>query len=119
MGNACTTGSGSGPVPLPIGRFGNSGVGAVQGPGLVNLSAGLSKTFAISERLRIKTEGTFTNILNHTTLGDPNMDLSSPSFGVISNSIGSDFGGGAHRQISVLVEFWAALQADEKNTSIR
>jgi hypothetical protein len=38
LGTACTTGSGSGPVPLPIGRFGNSQVGTVEGPGLVNAS---------------------------------------------------------------------------------
>ena len=40
--------------PLPIGRFGNSQVGSVEGPGLVNLSAGLSKSFAITERLRVR-----------------------------------------------------------------
>ena len=49
-GNACTTGAGFKPLdrlrlpPLPIGRFGNSQVGSVEGPGLVNLSAGMSKS---------------------------------------------------------------------------
>jgi len=118
-GNPCTTGVGFnpltlaplGPVPLPIGRFGNSQVGYVEGPGLVNLSAGLSKTFSITERIKLKTEGTFTNVLNHINLGDPNMDLSSPSFGLITGVVGvsngrpSDFGGARTGQIAARLEF--------------
>ncbi|HEY6490414.1 MAG: TonB-dependent receptor [Terracidiphilus sp.] len=111
VGTPCTTGSGSGPVPLPIGRFGNSQVGSVEGPGLVNLSTGLSKTFALTERLHLRAEGTFTNVLNHTNLGDPNTNLSSPSFGLISGTIGSyngtpaDFGGARSGQVSARIEF--------------
>lgn len=123
VGNPCTTGAGftptltgtfvaNSPVPLPIGRFGNSQVGTVQGPGLFNLSGGLSKTFTITERLKVKTEGTFTNVLNHANLGDPNLNLSSGSFGLISGVVGSgtgnapsDFGGARSGQISVRAEF--------------
>ena len=113
VGNACTTGAGFNPLtgaalsphPLPIGRFGNSQVGSVEGPGLFNLSAGLSKAFSITERVKLKTEGTFTNVLNHTNLGDPNMNLSSPSFGLVSNSISSDFGGARTGQVSARLEF--------------
>jgi hypothetical protein len=92
-------------VPNPIGRFGNSGVGTVEGPGLVNLSSGLSKSFAITEHMHLKAEGTFTNVLNHTNLGDPNMDLSSASFGLITGTIGSDFGGARTAQIAARLEF--------------
>jgi hypothetical protein len=92
-------------VPNPIGRFGNSQVGSVVGPGLVNLSAGLSKSIPLTERFKLKAEGTFTNILNHTNLGDPNMDLSSSSFGLITSSIGSDFGGARTAQVSARLEF--------------
>ena len=105
VGNPCTTGSGTGPHPLPIGRFGNSEVGSVEGPGLVNLSSGLSKSFAITERFKLKAEGTFTNVLNHTNLGDPNMNLSSGSFGLVSSTIGSDFGGARTAQVSARLEF--------------
>ena len=111
-GNACTTGAGydasGSPIgnhPLPIGRFGNNQVGSVEGPGLVNLSAGLSKSFALAEGIHMKLEGTFTNVLNHTNLGDPNMDLSSTSFGLISSSIGSDFGGARTGQVAARLEF--------------
>ena len=111
-GNPCQTGAGFdstgkaiGNSPLPIGRFGNSPVGSVTGPGLVNLSTGLSKSFPIFERFQMKIEGTFTNVLNHTNLGDPNLDLSSSSFGQVTNTIGSDFGGARTGQISARLEF--------------
>ena len=90
---------------MPIGRFGNSEVGTVEGPGLVNLSSGLSKTFAVTERIKLKAEGTFTNVLNHTNLGDPNMNLSSGSFGIVAGTVGSDFGGARTGQISARLEF--------------
>ena len=111
-GTACTTGSGyssagvaNSPYPNPIGRFGNAQVGSVVGPGTVNLSSGLSKSFAITERIHLRAEGTFTNILNHTNLSDPNMDISNPSFGLITSAIGSDFGGARSGQVSMRLDF--------------
>jgi hypothetical protein len=67
--------------------------------------------FSITERVKLRAEGTFTNVLNHTNLGDPNMDLSSSSFGLISGTIGSyngtpaDFGGARTGQVSMRIEF--------------
>ncbi len=104
-GTACTTGSGSGPVPNPIGRFGNAGAGSIVGPGTINLSSGLSKVFPITERVNFRVEGTFTNVLNHTNLGDPNADVASPSFGLINSTIGSDYGGARSGQISARLDF--------------
>jgi Carboxypeptidase regulatory-like domain len=104
-GTACTTGSGTGLVPNPIGRFGNAGAGSIVGAGTVNLSTGLSKVFPITERLQFRLEGTFTNVLNHTNLGDPNVNVASPSFGLINNTIGSDFGGARTGQVSARLDF--------------
>ena len=104
-GTACTTGSGTGLFPLPIGRFGNAQVGSIVGPGTVNLSTGLSKTFSLTERVKLRAEGTFTNILNHTNLGDPNTNVSSPSFGLITGTIGSDAGGARSGQVSARLDF--------------
>ena len=99
-GTSCTTGSGAGPVPLPIGRFGNGGVGSAEGPGTVNLNAGLSKLFIIREGVRLKAEGTFTDVLNHTILNEPgDLDLSSSSFGTITS------GTGRTGQVSMRLEF--------------
>lgn len=105
LGTACTTGNGSGAAPNPIGRFGNANVGSVVGPGTINLSSGLSKTFNLNEKFALRLEGTFTNVLNHTNLGDPNMNVSSPTFGLVSSTIGSDYGGARTGQISMRMEF--------------
>ena len=109
VGSPCLTGnsdpSTNSPHPLPLGRFGNSPNGVMEGPGLFNLSAGLNKTFVLTERVRLKAEGTFTNVLNHTNLGDPYTNLSQSSFGIVSSAIESDFGGARTGQVSVRAEF--------------
>jgi hypothetical protein len=100
-GNTC----GVGVTSNPIGRFGNEGVGDIVGPGTVNLSAGLSKRVAITEKVHLRAEGTFTNVLNHTNLSDPLLDVTNPNFGKITSARGSDFGGNRTGQISMRVEF--------------
>ncbi len=90
---------------LPIGRYGTESVGDLRGPGTVNLSSGLSKTFAVTEAVRLRAEGTFTNVLNHTNLADPQTDLTQGNFGQITQSRGSDFGGNRTGQLSVSLEF--------------
>jgi hypothetical protein len=89
----------------PIGRFGNSGVGIITGPGMVNLSAGLSKSFAITERIRASIEGTFTNALNHVNLSDPQTNITRSNFGVITSARDADFGGSRTGQVGVRIQF--------------
>jgi hypothetical protein len=100
-GNDC----GVGVTSAPIGRFGNEHVGDIVGPGTVNLSAGLSKRFAITDNLHLRAEGTFTNVLNHTNLNDPQLDITNPNFGKITSARGSDFGGNRTGQVSMRLEF--------------
>ena len=38
----------------PIGRFGNAGVGTLVGPGTVNVSMGVGKTFRVTEARRVE-----------------------------------------------------------------
>ena len=89
----------------PIGRFGNESIGDLTGPGTVSLSTGVSKAFPITESVRMRAQASFTNVLNHTNLSDPNLDVTSPSFGVISQARGSDFGGNRTGQVAVRIEF--------------
>ena len=91
--------------PSPIGRFGNSGVGILEGPGTINLSMGLGKSFHLTERLVAKIEGSFTNLPNHTNLGDPRLNLTSSSFGRITAERSSEFGGHRTGQVGVRIEF--------------
>ena len=102
----CTVGVGS----APIGRFGTESIGDLTGPGSFNLSSGVSKTFAIVEGVRLRAEGTFTNVLNHTNLADPGqflggLDPTQPTFGQITSARGSDFGGNRTGQLSLKIEF--------------
>ena len=89
-------------VPNPIGRFGNTQVGSVEGPHYINLNSGLQKTFSITERFKLRAEGTFTNVLNHINLDENhlNLNLSSSSFGVISSGLSPRVG-----QVSMRLEF--------------
>jgi hypothetical protein len=100
-GNGC----GVGVTSAPIGRFGNESVGDIVGPGTVNLSGGLSKRFAITDNVHLRAEGTFTNVLNHTNLNDPQLDITNPNFGKITSARGSDFGGNRTGQVSMRLEF--------------
>lgn len=95
----------NGVLIAPIGRFGTSSVGDLNGPAMTTLSTGLSKVFQISESIHLRAEGTFTNVLNHTNLADPNLDTTSAGFGQISQARGSDFGGNRTGQVSVKLEF--------------
>src|SRR5216684_1005968 len=51
--------------------IGNSGVGILRGPGLVNLDFNLSKEFPIHEQVSAQFRAEFFNALNHTNLGVP------------------------------------------------
>jgi hypothetical protein len=89
-------------VPNPIGRFGNTQVGSITGPGFINLNSGLVKTFSVTERIKLRAEGTFTNVLNHTNLDENylSLDLSTSSFGVITKGLAPRVG-----QVSMRLEF--------------
>ena len=97
----CDVGVGS----APIGRFGTESVGDLTGPGTVTLSTGASKSFTLTERVHLRAEGTFTNVLNHTNLADPVLDVTQANFGQITQARGSDFGGNRTGQVSMKLEF--------------
>jgi hypothetical protein len=89
----------------PLGRFGNAGMSTVNGPGTVNLNAGLSKYFSLTEKLKIKIEGSFTNVLNHVNLANPVLAIDSPSVGQITAARPADFGGNRTGQVGARIEF--------------
>ena len=102
-GQACLIGTpGNG---APIGRFGNAGISTVEGPGTVNLNAGLAKYFPITERVKIKIEGSFTNVLNHVNLANPVLAIDNSSVGAITSARPSDFGGARTGEVGARIEF--------------
>jgi hypothetical protein len=56
---------------VPNRIMGNSGVGILRSPGLVNFDFNLSKNFEINERLSTQFRAEFFNAFNHTNLGIP------------------------------------------------
>lgn len=91
--------------PGPIGRFGNSGVGILTGPGTAVWNSGIGKVFPVNERLRLRLDATFTNVLNHPNFAPPNMVANSSSFGVI-NSLQTTEGAGARTtQLCLRLDF--------------
>ena len=103
-GTPCLIGTNSTNL-APIGRFGNSGVGVVEGPGTVNLNAGLTKVFSLTERIKLRASGSFTNVLNHLNLSDPNLNITSGNFRKITQSRASDFGGPRTGLVSLRLDF--------------
>lgn len=77
------TAGGVGFVPNQV--FGNSGVGIIRGPKLVNLDFNLAKTFTIYERLSAQFRAEFFNALNHSNFGVPGITLGA-GFGQIVNA---------------------------------
>lgn len=94
------------PTPAGAGRIGNAGVGILQGPGTIAVSAGLSKIFPITERVRMRFEATFTNALNHTNFAPPASDISNPStFGILQSAQTAGQGGNRTGQLALRLDF--------------
>jgi carboxypeptidase family protein len=68
----------------PNGRFGNSGVNILEGPGLNNQSVSLTKNFPVTERVHIEFSAMVSNVFNHPNFENPSSnDITLPGAGVI------------------------------------
>ncbi len=88
-----------------IGRYGNCGVGILQGPGTVTFSMSAGKTFQLNERLGVRYEAQFANLFNVENKGIPGLNVASGSFGVISQSQFSQQGGPRTIQMMLRLQF--------------
>jgi hypothetical protein len=101
----CIVGVVAGRDVAPIGRFGNSGVGIVNGPGTFGWNTGMMKQIRITEKVNFRIEGSFTNTPNWNNLGDPIMNVNDNAFGQIRAGRGVDFGGGRVGQVGARLQF--------------
>lgn len=84
--NQWIVGGFGGPFLLPApNTFGNYPLNTLIGPHFVNLDATIMKQFSITERIKFTLRMDSTNALNHTNLNTPNLDITSPSVGQITN----------------------------------
>jgi hypothetical protein len=94
------------PPPVNAGRFGTCGLGILEGPGEINVNAGLAKQFSLGEGFRLRFEATFTNVLNHTNFTAPALNISNPStFGVLENTLPQGLGGNRTGQLALRLDF--------------
>ncbi len=71
-------------VPAP-GQFGNAGFGILEGPGSQVLNAALFKSFPLPKGSKLDVSGSFSNVLNHPNLGNPDMTITDANAGKISS----------------------------------
>ena len=94
------------PTPAGAARIGNAGVGSLEAPGTIAVSAGLAKVMAIRESMHLRFEATFTNVLNHTNYAPPATNVSSPStFGVLQSAQTAENAGNRTGQLALRLDF--------------
>lgn len=88
-----------------IGRFGNCGVGILEGPGTVTFSMSAGKTLHLTERLGLRYEAQFANLFNFLNRDVPNLNVASSGFGQISQSQAAEGAGPRSIQMTLRVIF--------------
>jgi hypothetical protein len=89
-----------------IGRFGDSSVGEVTGPGTQAVSLSLMKTTAITERARLKIGAQAANLFNHPNYATPsNLTLNTSGFSSITALQTAEGAGPRSLQITARFEF--------------
>jgi len=73
-------------TPKTQARFGNAPYGVIEGPGLAQTDATVSKFFPITEAVRVKFQADAFNILNRTNFNGLNLNASNNNFGTISSA---------------------------------
>jgi hypothetical protein len=94
------------PTPAGAGRFGNAGVGILEGPGTSAVSLGLAKSFKVTEAVHLRFESTFTNILNHTNFAPPATQIdNTATFGILSAPQTAENAGNRTGQLALRLDF--------------
>jgi TonB dependent receptor len=93
------------PTPAGAGRFGNAGVGILEGPGTAAVSLGVAKGFRITEKLHARFESTFTNVLNHTNFAPPVTAIDSSTFGALTGPQTAENAGNRTGQAALRFDF--------------
>jgi hypothetical protein len=74
-------------VVPPRGRFGNSGVNILEGPGYNVQHLGLTKRIGLTERLQLSYTARLTNLFNHPHFQNPYNNISTPNTGSLYQNV--------------------------------
>ena len=88
-----------------IGRFGNSTVGSVVGPGTDAVSMSLLKTIKFSEGVRLQLGGQAANLFNHPNYAPPNVTFNISAYGSITNMQSVEGAGPRAGQVTARLSF--------------
>lgn len=93
-------------APPPSGRFGNSAIHILEGPGTKLWNAGVFRSFPLGERVRLRVEATFTNVTNTPNFGQPATDLANlNTAGRITSTQFIDTAGARTTRLAARIEF--------------
>ena len=87
------------------GTIGDASVGSLEGPGTIAVAAGLAKVYNINERVKLRFESTFTNVINHTNYQAPSTNISSSNFGVLAQVQTANNAGNRTGQVALRLDF--------------
>jgi carboxypeptidase family protein/TonB-dependent receptor-like protein len=76
------------------GRQGNFGRNVLRGFGASQIDVGLLRQFHVTEKLGLHFRAEFFNIFNHPHFGNPNNNLTSPLFGLSTQTLANSLGSG-------------------------
>ena len=89
-----------------IGRYGNSPVGSVLGPGTQAVSLSVFRTIPITERIKMRIGASAANALNHPNYAVPSsLVLGNAAFGTINSMQGAEAGGPRAMQLTGRLTF--------------
>jgi hypothetical protein len=93
-------------TPAGAGRFGNCGVGILEGPGLLNVNSGLAKNVSLHDNYKLRFEATFTNVLNRSNFAPPQTNISNTAtFGALTQVLPQGLGGNRTGQVALRLDF--------------
>jgi hypothetical protein len=70
----------------PLYTFGNAGRNIIEGPGIINVDASLTKQVSLGQTRGVEFRAEVFNVANHPILGAPNTNLSSGTYGRITST---------------------------------
>jgi hypothetical protein len=89
-----------------IGRYGNSAVGSVLGPGTQAVSLSVFRTLQVTERVKMRVGVSAANALNHPNYAVPaSLQLGNAQFGIINAMQGAEAGGPRALQLTGRITF--------------
>jgi hypothetical protein len=88
-----------------IGRFGNCGVGILNGPGTATFSTTVGKQFQLAERVSLRYEAAFANLFNHLNPDVPVTLINSNGFGRVTGAQQGEEAGARNIQMSLRLTF--------------